>query len=208
MRSTPAKGYRVNTRRFLSQLFLASVTATLVAPFFVQASTAQEQLPSPRPALVKARRLLDPRTGNVLSPAAVLVEGGKIKEIASSAQVLVPAGVDTIDLGDATLLPGLIDGHTHLLLDIIVPPEAEIQRHSNGEFAPGLLLAIVESPTKRALLGAQLAREDLESGITTVRNLGHSGVDADTQLRDAISAGHTPGPRILAAGRKLIMRGS
>ena len=200
----------MNTRRFLSQLFLASVVAALVALLFVLASTAQEQPSPPRPVLVKARRLLDPRTGNMLSPAAVLVEGGKIKEVASSAQVSADslAGVDTIDLGEATLLPGLIDGHTHLLLDIIVPPEAEIQRHSNGEFAPGLLLAIVESPTKRALLGAQLAREDLESGITTVRNLGHSGVDGDTELRDAINAGRVLGPRILASGRKLIAPGS
>jgi imidazolonepropionase-like amidohydrolase len=106
------------------------------------------------------------------------------------------------------LLPGLIDSHTHLFLDIIVPPDAEERRHQNGLFAPGMLLAIVESPTKRALIGAQLAREDLESGITTVRNLGHSGVDGDTELRDAINAGRISGPRILAAGRKLIAQGS
>ena len=56
-------------------------------------------------------------------------------------------------------------------------------------------------------MGAQLAREDLESGITTVRNLGHSGIDGDTELRDAINAGRVPGPRILASGRKLITRG-
>jgi len=65
----------------------------------------------------------------------------------------------------------------------------------------------MESPSKRALMGAQLAREDLESGITTVRNLGHSGIDGDTELRDAINAGRVPGPRILASGRKLITRG-
>jgi imidazolonepropionase-like amidohydrolase len=76
-----------------------------------------------------------------------------------------------------------------------------------GLFAPGLLLAIIESPTKRALMGAQLAREDLESGITAMRNLGHSGVDGDTELRDAINAGRVPGPRIVASGRKLITRG-
>jgi imidazolonepropionase-like amidohydrolase len=69
------------------------------------------------------------------------------------------------------------------------------------------LLAIAESPNKRVLMGAQLAREDLESGITTVRNLGHSGIDGDTELRDAINAGRVPGPRILASGRKLIARG-
>src|SRR5437588_530446 len=109
--------------------------------------------------------------------------------------------------GSATLLPGLIDSHTHLLLDIIVPPEAEIGRHYNGMFAPGLLLAVVESPTKRVLQGAQLAREDLESGFTTVRNLGHSGIDGDAALRDAINAGRVPGPRILASARKLIALG-
>src|SRR5439155_14822225 len=75
-------------------------------------------------------------------------------------------------------------------------------------FAPGMLMAIVESPTKRALMGALFAREDLESGITTVRNLGHSGIDGDTELRDAINAGRIPGPRILASGRKLITAGS
>jgi imidazolonepropionase-like amidohydrolase len=159
--------------------------------------------------LVKADRLLDPRTGNVLSPAAVLIQDGRIKEVGAPSRVQAdaPAGIRTIDLGSATLLPGLIDSHTHLFLDVVVPPEAEIARHLNGKFAPGLLLAIVESPTKRVLMGAQLAREDLESGITTVRNLGHSGVDGDTELRDAISAGRVPGPRILASGRKLITRG-
>jgi len=165
---------------------------------------------SPSPAtLIKAGRLLDPSSGNVLSPSAVLIENGKIKEVGPLPQVQTHASGDikTIDLGGATLLPGLIDSHTHLFLDIISPPDAEIDRHSNGFFAPGLLLAIVESPSKRLLMAAQLAREDLESGITTVRNLGHSGIDGDTELRDAINAGRVPGPRILASGRKLITRG-
>jgi imidazolonepropionase-like amidohydrolase len=172
-------------------------------------SAAQLMAQSSAPAtLVKAGRLLDPRSGNVLSPAAVLIENGKIKEVGPPPQVQTHASGDvkTIDLGSATLLPGLIDGHTYLFLDIIVPPEAEMDRHSNGFFAPGMLLTIVESPSKRALIAAQLAREDLESGITTVRNLGHSGIDGDTELRDAINAGRVPGPRILASGRKLITR--
>ena len=160
--------------------------------------------------VIKAGRLLDPRSGNVLSPAGVLIEGDKIKEVGPPPQVQAHAGSDpkTIDLGSATLLPGSIDAHTHLLLNIVVPPEAEAQRHENGIFAPGLLLAIAESPTKRAFMGAQMAREDLESGITTVRNLGHSGIDGDTELRDAIKAGRVLGPRILASGRKLITRGT
>jgi imidazolonepropionase-like amidohydrolase len=171
-------------------------------------SFASGQLQAQSPGtvtLVKTGRLLDPRTGNVLAPAAVLVEDGKIKEVGSPSQLQAhaPAGFKTIDLGSATLLPGLIDGHTHLFLNVIVLSEAEQDRHYNGLFAPELLLAVVESPTKRALMAAQSAREDLESGITTVRNLGHSGVDGDTELRDAINAGRIPGPRILAAGRKL-----
>ena len=159
------------------------------------------------PILLKAGRLLDPRTGNVLSPAAVLIEGGKIEQVGSPETVRIPAGAETIDLGNATLLPGLIDSHTHLFLDIVIPPVEELKRHLNASFAPADLLAIVESPTKRAFLGAQMAREDLQSGITTVRNLGHSGIDGDTELRDAVNGGRVPGPRILAAGRKLITRG-
>jgi imidazolonepropionase-like amidohydrolase len=159
--------------------------------------------------LVKAGRLLDPKTGNVLSPAAVLIEDGKIKEVGPTAQVQAhaPAGAKTIDLGTATLLPGLIDSHTHLLMDITLPTEAERRRRYNGDYVPAQILAIVESPSKRVLLGAQMAREDLESGITTVRNLGHSGIDGDAALRDAINAGRVPGPRILASGRKLAQQG-
>ena len=176
------------------------------ALFFALILTGHLAAQSPAPVtLVKAGRLLDPRTGNVLSPAAVLIEDGKIKEVGSLPQVQAhaPAGARTIDLGSATLLPGLIDSHTHLLLDVTVPVEAEIARRPNGIFVPGLLLAITMSPSERVLRGAQSAREDLESGFTTVRNLGHSGMDGDAALRDAINAGRVPGPRILAAGRKL-----
>lgn len=177
------------------------------ALFFVSASTVQAAQSTPAPTLVKAARLLDPRTGNVLAPAAVLIEGGKIKQVGSPSQISAAGDTKVIDLGSATLLPGLIDSHTHLFLDIVIPPEEEMKRHENPIFAPGLLLALAESPIKRAFIGAQMAREDLESGITTVRNLGHSGIDGDTELRDAINAGRVPGPRILAAGRKLIARG-
>ena len=183
-----------------------------IFPFAVGIFAATQlaaESPSPT-TLIKAGRLLDPRTGNVLSPAAVLIEGGKIKEVGAPSKVQgdAPAGTKTIDLGSATLLPGLIDSHTHLLMDDIVGVAgAERARRLNGGYVPAQLLAIAESPSKRVLVGAQMAREDLESGITTVRNLGHSGIDGDTELRDAINAGRVPGPRILACGRKLETRG-
>jgi len=186
-------------RPLLVTLLLALLAATQAA--------AQS---APVVTLVKAARLLDPRTGKVLTPAAVLVENDRISEVGSPSQLRAhaPAAVRTIDLGGATLLPGLIDSHSHLLLDVVVPPESEISRRSNGMFLPGLLLAITMSPGARVLLGAQLAREDLESGFTTVRNLGHSGIDGDVALRDAINAGRVPGPRMLATGRKLIAPGA
>ena len=184
-------------------------TTLVVLLIVALSSTAQLSAEPTTPVtLVRAARLLDPRTGTVLTPATVLIEGEKIKLVGRYSQIATPTGAKIIDLGTATLLPGLIDGHTHLFLDVIVLPEAEQDRHYNGLFSPELLLAIVESPTKRFSIGAQHAREDLESGITTVRSLGHSGVDGDTELRDAINAGRVPGPRILACGRKLVARGS
>src|SRR5438067_1391779 len=125
--------------------------------------------------LIKAHRLIDPRSGNVISPAAVRIEGDKIKEVGPGASA---AGATIVDLGSATLMPGMIDSHTHLLLDVIIPAQAEMPRYT--AFQPGLLLAVAaKSPAERVLLGAQLAREDLESGFTTVRNLGHSGIDGN-----------------------------
>jgi imidazolonepropionase-like amidohydrolase len=199
---------RVFTQKSLGQLrkraaFFLALLVVLVWAVRLRAQSAAHL------TLVKAARLLDPRSGNVLSPASVLIENSKIKEVGPPEVLRAKASatVKTIDLGSATLLPGLIDSHTHLLLDVVVPSEAESARRYNGDFAPALLLAIVESPSKRVLLGAQLAREDLDSGFTTVRNLGHSGIDGDVALRDAINAGRVPGPRMLASGRKLAQNG-
>jgi imidazolonepropionase-like amidohydrolase len=198
MNARPTTGSSNNWQKWL---LIASVTALF--DLLLEGPVLAQSLPVT--TLIKSARLLDPQSGKALSPAAVLIKNGKIEEVGSPAQLQahLPPGAKTIDLGSATLLPGLIDAHSHLLLDVVVPPVAESGRRYNGDFVPDLLLAIVESPSKRVLLGAQMAREDLESGFTTVRNLGHSGIDGDTTLRDAIGAGRISGPRILASGRKV-----
>lgn len=127
-------------------------TFWLFAALLLIAGRLAAQSP-PQVTLVKSSRLLDPRTGNVLSPAAVLIESGKIKGVGPSAKVQAPSGAKIIDLGNATLLPGLIDSHTHLLLDVVAPAEAERARRFNGGFVPALLLAIVEIAKQASVAG-------------------------------------------------------
>jgi imidazolonepropionase-like amidohydrolase len=156
---------------------------------------AQATEPQAKSILLKAGRMLDVRTGKYVANAGVLVENDRIKEVGLMAEVQVhaPKGVTVIDLGAATLLPGLIDCHTHLLTSgTSINPQEIIVNAAAGM-----------SPTARVLMGAHNAREDLEAGFTTVRVVGHSGIDGDVALRDAINQGWLSGPRIQAAARKL-----
>jgi imidazolonepropionase-like amidohydrolase len=157
------------------------------APFAASQSNQSKTI------LLEAGRLLDVRAGRYLAGQALLIEAGKIKELGPMAEVQAHAPKDAtlIDLRGATLLPGLIDAHAHLLA--AVGPE-------NQRLLPEVAGM---SPARRALLGARLAGEDLEAGFTTVRVVGHSGFDGDAALRDAINQGWVPGPRILASCRKL-----
>jgi imidazolonepropionase-like amidohydrolase len=150
----------------------------------------------PAATLLRAQRLLDPASGAYRADQGLLIRGTVIADAGPFADVKAgaPPDVRVIDLGPATVLPGLIDVHAHLL-DAM-----------EGQWSPGdaILLTVARlGPAARALLGAANAREVLEGGFTTVRNLGHSGVDGDAALRDAIAAGWVPGPRVLAATRKI-----
>jgi imidazolonepropionase-like amidohydrolase len=153
------------------------------------------------PTLVKAGRLVDVRAGTYRTNQGIWIEGGRIRQVGPFDEVraAAPKDVVLIDLGRAAVLPGLIDVHTHLL-DAMDPGTAP---------ADSLILTLAkDSATKRALLGAAMAREILDGGFTTVRNVGHSGIDGDVSLRDAIRAGWLPGPRIVAAARKIAPYGA
>src|SRR5215469_7148591 len=149
---------------------------------------AQAQATAPARTVVRAGMFLDVRTGKMLTNRAIVVEDGKIISVGSDTDAL-PEGAKVIDLSDKTVLPGLIDAHTHITFD----PKFGYDR-----------LAI--SVPREALIGAKNARITLLAGFTTIRNVGATEF-ADIALRDAINAGDVPGPRIDASGPALSITG-
>lgn len=141
---------------------------------------------------IHAGNVLDVRTGNYASDQVIWIEGDRIKAIGSASDLIkkLPPGAQIVDLTNSTVLPGLIDCHTHLTM-------------TPYDSGPAGLHA---SYPRQALTGARNARVTLEAGFTTVRNLGASGY-ADIALRDAIKAGDVPGPRMLVSGPPLSITG-
>jgi imidazolonepropionase-like amidohydrolase len=164
-------------------------------------TVAQAQSPAPaapvKRVAVRAARMLDVRSGNVVANAVVIVENGRIQSAGSG--LAIPAGTEVIDLGGAMLLPGLTDSHTHLLQNY--------DKKLGGD-DPNMILTVTQlGTTKRALLGAMQAREMLEAGFTSVRDLGNSGWNGDVALRDAIRLNWVVGPRLFASTRALSAAG-
>lgn len=149
---------------------------------------AADAAPAPHIVAVKAAHMLDVRGGAMVDQAVVLIADDRIT--AAGSKLAIPAGAQVIDLGDKTLLPGLIDMHTHLT--------------GNPEDAGYASVAI--SVPRATLTGARNALRTLNAGFTTVRNVGAEGY-ADIGLRDAINAGDVPGPRISASGPALGITG-
>lgn len=133
--------------------------------------------------VIKAARLIDGRGGPPLEPAMIRVRGERIEEVGTS--LIVPTGATVLDLGSATLLPGLIDLHTHLT-------DREDVHWENA--------LTTTSPPEAALWGARNARVTLMAGVTTCRDMGPTWPYVDVELKRAIEAGAVPGPRMLAAG--------
>jgi imidazolonepropionase-like amidohydrolase len=142
-----------------------------------------------RHVAVQAGRLLDVKTGKMLADQTLVIEDGRIVSMAASAEAKIPTDAVRIDLPNATVLPGLIDAHTHLTSE----PRFGYDR-----------LAI--SVPREALIGAKNARVTLLAGFTTARNVGARGF-TDVALRDAINAGDVPGPRLLVSGPPLSITG-
>jgi imidazolonepropionase-like amidohydrolase len=161
-------------------------TAGKLAPGIVLMVLAAIQLPAPAsaaPTLVKAARLFDARTGRIVAPAVVLVEGAQIKAVGN---VPTPAGAALIDLGDATLLPGFIDAHTH------------ISGEPGPDWRQDMIDGFEQTIAERTLTAADLARRTLLAGFTTLRNLGAADY-IDVGLRNAIAKGKAVGPRLLVS---------
>ena len=154
------------------------------------AAFAQPAASAARPVVLHAARLLAVESGRVFSPGEVLVEGDRIVEAGS--QVSRPAGAQIIDLGDCTLLPGLIDAHVHLFL------------HPGAED----LQTVQESVPQRTIGAVLAARDDLMAGFTAERDMGTEGAgSADTAVRNAIDAGQVPGPRLRISGNAVSILG-
>jgi len=148
------------------------------------------QSPSQHPIVLHAAHLLDVKTGKMLEPAEILVEGDRIAEVGKS--VKHPAGAEVIDLGNRTLLPGLIDAHVHLFL------------HPGAED----LQTVEESVPQRTITATLQARDDLMAGFTAERDMGTEGAgSADTAVRNAINHGSIPGPRMRISGNAINILG-
>jgi imidazolonepropionase-like amidohydrolase len=175
----------------MRKLSLLTFSAALLLTLTTNSSApAQTVRAAGRNTVLHAARLLDIEAGRIVSPGEVLVQGERIIE--AGASVTHPAGAEVIDLGDVTLMPGLIDAHVHLFL------------HPGAED----LQTVQESVPHRTIIALLAARDDLMAGFTAERDMGTEGAgSADTAVRNAINQGLMPGPRLRISGNAISILG-
>jgi imidazolonepropionase-like amidohydrolase len=162
----------------------------LAVVFVAGSCLAQEAAPVKNVLVLHAARMLDVASGSIVTPGEVLVEGDRIA--AAGSHVERPAGAEVIDLGDTTLMPGLIDAHVHLFLHV-------------GDES---MQTVRESVPERTLYAAEAAKNDLMAGFTAERDMGTEGAGAaDTAIRNAINRGMIPGPRMRISGNAISLTG-
>jgi imidazolonepropionase-like amidohydrolase len=167
---------------------LRSLAFALAAFLLCQSSALAQRSENTQIVAIKAGKLLDPETGKAASNQIVLVEGTRIKDIGSN--LAIPTGAKVVDLSNSTVLPGLFDAHTHLCMTVIP------NRDANNYYITTLL-----DPTAyRAIQGVSNGLAMLQSGFTTVRDIGNAGNYADTALREAIEQGWVIGPTVVNSG--------
>src|SRR5580693_5362255 len=178
-------------RAILVFVLAAALAFLCTAPLHAQATQPQSQsATTTHPIVLHAARLLDVESGRITTPGEILIQGDAIKEV--GAKVMRPAGAEIIDLGDTTLLPGLIDAHVHLFL------------HPGAED----LQTVMESVPQRTITATLAARADLLAGFTAERDMGTEGAgSADAAVRDAINRGEIPGPRLRISGNAINILG-
>jgi len=161
------------------------IHCALLLTLLVASARAQSQ-----PTVLHAARLFDVEAGKIVTPGEVLVQGERIVE--AGTKVTHPAGAEVIDLGDVTLMPGLIDAHVHLFLH---PGSEDLQ-------------TVEESVPQRTILATLAAKADLMAGFTAERDMGTEGAgSADTAVRNAINQGLIPGPRLRISGNAVDILG-
>jgi len=160
-------------KRIVVALLLAATTAI-----------AQQSAPPTKPIALRAARLFDGTSDSIIRNGVVVVQGNRI--VAAGSNVQIPANAQVIDLGDATLLPGLIDAHVHLT------------EENTDNYYLGYFQNLMRQPAEQAILATTFARKTIDAGFTTVRNLG-AGDYIDVGLRNAINNGWAIGPRMLVA---------
>lgn len=168
--------------RFIIEALCLSLLVTVLAT-----SAAAQTAPAPVTA-IKAGRLIDPETGTTSVNQVILVEGEKITAV--GANLSIPSGATVIDLSKLTVLPGLVDAHTHMALTYKEQPE-------NNYY---YLTTVMDSTALRAIQAASNGIQLLSSGFTVVRDVGNNALYADTALRQAIEQGWLPGPTVIPSG--------